>query len=298
MLTCEGAALLDLSHTLLPGAVLCPPEGDAGTGMVATNSVTPRSGNVSAGTSIFAMVVLERPLTRAHPELGVVTTPAGDPVAMVHCNNGASELAAWVSIFRRFANLAGAPVDANTAYSTLFLEALEGELDAGGILAYNQLAGEPIAGLSDGRPLVVRTNDSQFTLGNFMRAQLYGVFATLSIGMKALADEGVRLDRMFAHGGLFRAEHVAQRFLASALRAPVSTAETASEGGAWGIAVLASYVASGANESLADFLRIRVFRGTSFTVIEPSSEDMAGFASYLDRYRTGLAIEYTASHTI
>jgi len=297
-LTLEGAALLDPGQVLRPGVVLCPPEGDAGTGMVATNSVAPRAGSVSAGTSIFAMVVLERPLARVHPELDVVTTPTGDPVAMVHCNNGASELAAWVSIFRRFAELAGVPVEADTVYSTLFLEALEGESDAGGILAYNQLAGEPIAGLSDGRPLVVRTNDSQLTLGNFMRAQLYGVFATLSIGMEALEDEGVQLDRIFAHGGVFRTEQVAQRFLAAALRAPVSTAQTASEGGAWGIAVLASYLASGAREPLAEYLQLQVFAGTSFAEIEPRPEDLVGFVTYLDRYRAGLAIEAAASHTI
>ena len=297
-LTIEGAVLLDPSGCLMPGIVLCPPEGDAGTGMVATNSVAPRAGNVSAGTSIFAMVVLERPLTRVYSELDVVTTPAGDPVAMVHCNNGASELAAWVSIFRRFAVVAGSPVDADTAFSTLLLEALEGEPDAGGILAYNQLAGEPIAGLADGRPLVVRTNDSRFTLANLMRAQLYGVFATLSIGMAVLDDEGVRLDRMFAHGGVFRTQRVAQRFLAASLRVPVSVARTASEGGAWGIAVLASYAASGARESLADYLRTRVFWGTSFTVVEPDPDDVTGFAAYLDRYRAGLAIERAAASAI
>ncbi len=297
-LTATGAVLLDPSGTLLPGIVLCPPEGDAGTGMVATNSVTPRAGNVSAGTSIFAMVVLERPLTRVHSELDVVTTPAGDPVAMVHCNNGASELAEWVSVFRRFTIAAGSPVDADTAYSTLFREALEGESDAGGILAYNQLAGEPIAGLADGRPLVVRTNASRFTLANLMRAQLYGVFATLSIGMAALDDEGVQLDRMFAHGGVFRTEQVAQRFLAASLRVPVSVAETASEGGAWGIALLASYVTSGAGQSLGEYLQTRVFRSTSLTVVEPDPDDAAGFASYLERYRAGLVIERTAASTI
>lgn len=297
-LTAEGAALLDPSRTLLPGVALCPPEGDAGTGMVATNSVAPRAGNVSAGTSIFAMAVLERPLTRVYAEIDVVTTPTGDPVAMVHCNNGASEVAAWVSIFRRFADVTGAPLDADVAYSALFLEALEGESDAGGILAYNQLAGEPIVGLDEGRPLVVRTNDSRFTLGNLMRAQLYGMFATLSIGMAILDDEGVELDRMFAHGGVFRTERVAQRFLAASLRVPVSVAETASEGGAWGIAVLASFVASGARQSLSDYLRTRVFRSTSFRVVEPDPEDVIGFVAYLERYRAGLAIERTAATTI
>lgn len=302
-LTDEGAALLDPTGTLRPGVLLCPPEGDAGTGMVATNSVAPRAGNVSAGTSIFAMVVLERPLAKVHDELDVVTTPAGDPVAMVHCNNGASELAAWVSIFRRFAEAAGAPIATDVAYSALFTEALDGAPDAGGVLAYNQLAGEPIAGLSEGRPLVVRTNDSQFTLANLMRAQLYGVFATLSLGMSVLDDEGVELDQMFAHGGVFRTAGVAQRFLAAALGTPVSVAETASEGGPWGIAVLAAYsaskaTASGSEESLADFLSTRVFRDASFAVVEPDPADVSGFSSYLDRYRAGLAIERTAAQTI
>jgi sugar (pentulose or hexulose) kinase len=297
-LTAEGAALLDLTGALRPGIPLCPPEGDAGTGMVATNSVAPRAGNVSAGTSIFAMVVLERPLANMHEELDVVTTPAGDPVAMVHCNNGASELAAWVGIFLQFAKAAGTQLSQDDAYSALFLEALEGEPDGGGLLAYNQLAGEPIAGLTDGRPLIVRTNDSNFTLANLMRAQLYGVFATLSIGMGVLDDEGVELDRMFAHGGMFRTAHVAQRFLSAALRAPVSIAETASEGGAWGIALLASYAASGANEPLVEYLHSHVFSGNSFTVVEPHPNDVEGFATYLLRYRAGLEIERTAAHCI
>lgn len=302
-LTDAGAALLDPTGTLTPGILLCPPEGDAGTGMVATNSVAPRAGNVSAGTSIFAMVVLERALAEVHDELDVVTTPAGDPVAMVHCNNGASELAAWVAIFRRFAEAAGTPVAADAAYAALFLEALDGAPDAGGILAYNQLAGEPIVGLADGRPMIVRTNDSQFSLANLMRAQLYGVFATLSIGMAVLETEGVELDQMFAHGGVFRTAGVAQRFLAASLRTPVSVAETASEGGPWGIAVLAAYAAAGTDTgatalSLADYLHSSVFRGASFTVVEPHPDDVAGFATYIDRYRAGLAIERTAAHTI
>ena len=297
-LTPEGALLLDPTGGLRPGILLCPPEGDAGTGMVATNSVAPRAGNVSAGTSIFAMVVLERPLTKVHEELDVVTTPAGDLVAMVHCNNGASELAAWVGIFRQFAEAIGTSVSPDIAYSALFLEALDGDPDGGGLLAYNQLAGEPIAELADGRPLIVRTNDSNFTLANLMRAQLYGVFATLSLGMGVLGDEGVELDRMFAHGGIFRTAHVAQRFLAAALRAPVSIAETASEGGAWGIALLASYAAYGGTESLAEYLHSHVFTGTSFTVVEPHPDDVDGFATYLIRYRAGLAIERTAAELI
>jgi sugar (pentulose or hexulose) kinase len=237
-----------------------------------------------------------------HDELDVVTTPAGDPVAMVHCNNGASELAAWVGIFRQFSDAAGLGLDADAAYAALFSAALTGEADAGGILAYNQLAGEPIVGLTEGRPLVVRGNDSRFTLGNLMRSQIYGVFAVLSLGMGVLDEENVRLDRMFAHGGIFRTAGVAQRFLAAALRAPVSVGETASEGGAWGIAVLASYAASressGEAKDLAEYLHERVFRGASFTVVEPYPDDIAGFASYLDRYRAGLAVERAAADSL
>lgn len=299
-LTVEGAALLDPTGTLQPGARFCPPEGDAGTGMVATCSVAPRTGNVSAGTSIFAMVVLERPLKRVHHELDLVTTPAGDPVAMVHCNNGASELAAWAGLFSRFATAAGAvsadgaPIDSDAVFSTLFQEALTGEADAGGLLAYNHLAGEPIAGLSEGRPLFLRTPDSRFTLANFMRAQLYGVFGTLSLGMNVLADEGVELDQMFAHGGLFRTAGVAQKFLAGALATPVAVAESASEGGAWGIAVLASYASAGSGLDLATYLSQRVFGDAAFETTDPDAADVAGFAAYLVNYRTGLAAQQAA----
>ncbi len=291
-LTAEGAALLDASGALQPGAVVAPPEGDAGTGMVATNAVAPRTGNVSAGTSIFAMVVLEKPLQHAHHELDVVTTPAGHAVAMVHCNNGASELAAWVGLFQRFAEAAGLPVDADAAYATLFAEALTGEADGGGLLAYNYLAGEPIAGLDAGRPLFVRTPDSRFTLANVVRTQLYGVFGTLTLGMQVLATEGVALDRMYAHGGMFRTEGVAQRFLAAALNAPVGVAASASEGGAWGMALLAAYV--GSELPLDEFLETRVFAAGSASVVDPDPVDVAGYATYLERYRAGLAIETTA----
>jgi sugar (pentulose or hexulose) kinase len=293
-LTAEGAALLDPTGAIQPGAVLCPPEGDAGTGMVATNSVAPRTGNVSAGTSIFAMVVLERPLTSVHHELDLVTTPAGDPVAMVHCNNGASELAAWAALFGRFSAAAGTPIDSDTVFDVLLREALEGEADAGGVLAYNHLAGEPIAGLDEGRPLVVRTPESSFSLANFMRAQVYGVFGTLSLGMRVLAAEGVELDQMFAHGGMFRTAGVTQRFLAGALDAPVSVAETASEGGAWGIAVLAAFVAADSGLGLDEYLHERVFGGAKFETAEPIAEDVAGFAAYLDNYSAGLAVERVA----
>ncbi|GMA95990.1 hypothetical protein GCM10025881_28140 [Pseudolysinimonas kribbensis] len=265
--------------------------------MVATNAIAPRTGNVSAGTSIFAMVVLERPLREVHHELDVVTTPVGDPVAMVHCNNGASELAGWVGLFTRFAAAAGSPLEADAVYETLFREALEGEPDAGGLLAYNHLAGEPIAGLDEGRPLFVRTPESRLTLANVFRAQLYGVFGTLALGMRVLDDEGVGLDRMYAHGGMFRTAGVAQRFLAGALGAPVSVAETASEGGAWGMAVLAAFraaVRAGSTADLASYLTDRVFAGPAPVTAEPDPADVAGFSAYLDRYRAGLAVERAA----
>jgi len=297
-LTAEGAAMFDPSGSLPAGIAFCPPEGDAGTGMVATNAVAPRTGNVSAGTSIFAMVVLERPLERLHQELDLVTTPAGDPVAMVHCNNGASELAAWAAMFGRFAAVTSAPVDSDATFDALFREALDGEADAGGLLAYNHLAGEPIAGLAEGRPLFVRTPDSRLTLANFMRAQLYGVFGTLSLGMRVLKDEGVPLDLMFAHGGMFRTAGVAQRFLAGALGAPVAVGETASEGGAWGMAVLASYLAHAQESGLSGYLDDRVFADASIQVVEPDAEDAAGFAAYLDRYRAGLVVERAAAEVL
>ncbi|MDM4762495.1 FGGY-family carbohydrate kinase [Galbitalea sp. SE-J8] len=296
-LSAAGAALLDPTGRLRPGVPCAPPEGDAGTGMVATSSVAPRTGNVSAGTSIFAMVVLERPLSSVHRELDLVATPAGDPVAMVHCNNGASELAAWAGLFSRFSVASGAGLSPDAVYETLFREALAGEADAGGLLAYNHLAGEPIAGLEEGRPLVLRTPDSRLTLANFVRAELYGVFGTLAIGMRVLANEGVRLDRMFAHGGMFRTAGVAQRFLAAALDAPVSVAGTASEGGAWGMAVLAAYrraVAGGAGGGLAAYLGEAVFGGAEAASVDPVPADVAGFAAYLDRYAAGLAVESAA----
>jgi len=294
VLTVEGAALLDPTGALRPGIPLCPPEGDAGTGMVATHAVAPRTGNVSAGTSIFAMVVLERPLAHAHGELDLVTTPAGDPVAMVHCNNGASELAAWAGLFGRFAAASGAPLETDAVFDVLLREALDGEADAGGLLAYNHLAGEPIVGLDEGRPLFVRTPDSRLTLANVMRAQLYGVFGTLSIGMHVLAEEGVEIERMFAHGGMFRTAGVAQRFLAGALAAPVAVGASAAEGGAWGIAVLASYLSYAADTDLSGYLGDHVFRDVEAVVAQPDPADVAGFAAYLDRYRAGLVVEAAA----
>ncbi|WP_285250996.1 FGGY-family carbohydrate kinase [Pseudarthrobacter sp. fls2-241-R2A-168] len=296
-LTDAGAALLDPSGALQPGAVFCPPEGDAGTGMVATCSIAPRTGNVSVGTSIFAMVVLERPLAQVRHELDLVTTPAGAPVAMVHCNNGASELAAWVQVFAQFARKSDCTIDQDTVFTALLEEALEGDPDAGGLIAYNYVAGEPLAGVRDGRPLLVRAPDSTFTLANLVRSQVYGVFATLVLGMRVLADEGVAVDRMFAHGGMFRTAGIAQRFLAGALNAPVSVAESASEGGAWGIAVLAAF-ATHPSGDLNEFLRNSVFGGAAFETTNPDPADVTGFSTYLDRYAVGLAVQRAAVDSI
>ncbi|WP_105567021.1 xylulokinase [Microbacterium halophytorum] len=297
-LTSEGAALLDPTGGLRPGAALCPPEGDAGTGMVATNSVAPRTGNVSAGTSIFAMVVLERPLASAHHELDLVTTPAGDAVAMVHCNNGASELGAWAGLFQRFSAAAGTELTSDRVFEALLGEALVGEPDAGGLVAYNHLAGEPVAGLTDGRPVVVRTQDSELSLANFMRAQIYGVFGTLALGMQVLEGEGVAIDRMYAHGGMFRTAGVAQRFLAGAIGAPVEVGDLASEGGAWGIAVLASYLGKAGEKSLAAYLADDVFASAETVVAHPEPADVAGFSAYLDRYRAGLGVVAAAAQSL
>lgn len=303
-LTAQGSVLLDPSGHLRPGIPFCPPEGDAGTGMVATNSVAPRTGNVSAGTSIFAMVVLETPLTGLHREVDLVTTPVGDAVAMVHCNNGASELAGWAGIFRAFTAAAGAPLDGDTVFALLLQAALAGDADGGGLIAYNHLAGEPIVGLLEGRPLLVRTPESSFTLANFARAQLYGVFGTLALGMSVLADEGVAIDRLFAHGGLFSGAVAPQRFLAAALDTPVSVGTTAAQGGAWGIAVLAAYqravhLAEGSSPpALHTYLDATVFARIGIRTVEPSVNDVEGFAQYLRRYRAGLAIEAAATSVL
>ncbi|MFD2092671.1 xylulokinase [Blastococcus deserti] len=295
-LTGAGAALLDPTGRLRPGAPLCPPEGDAGTGMVATNSVAPRTGNVSAGTSIFAMVVLEQELGRVHRELDLVTTPAGDPVAMVHCNNGASELDAWVGLFAEFARGLGADVDPSTVFETLFAAALGGASDCGGMLAYNYVSGEPITGLEEGRPLFLRAPDSRLDLGTFMRTHLFASLATLRIGMDVLQKtEGVRLDRMFAHGGLFKTSGVGQRFLAAAIDTPVSVGDVAGEGGAWGIAVLAAFVTGRSREqSLADYLETTVFPGASVQTAEPDPVDVAGFDAFMQRYVAALPVERAA----
>jgi sugar (pentulose or hexulose) kinase len=296
-LTEAGAKLLDPSGSLKAGVLFCPPEGDAGSGMVATNAVAPTTGNVSAGTSIFAMVVMDRELTKVHHELDIVTTPVGDPVAMVHCNNGASELAAWVGMFSRFAKVSGNPLSSDEVYELLFEEALSGQKDAGGLLAYNYLAGEPIAGLSEGRPLFIRKPDSEFSLANAILAQLYGVFGTLSLGMAVLAKENVQISKMSAHGGIFRTKGVAQRILSAAISAPVSVSESASEGGPWGMALLAAFSRSSAT-SLSEFLNTRVFGEQEVVTILADPEEVAGFERYLTDYRMGLPVMAQAIKSI
>ncbi len=296
-LTDAGAARLDPSATLQAGAPMCPPEGDAGTGMVATNSVAPRTGNVSAGTSIFAMVVLDAELSHVHRELDLVTTPAGDLVAMVHCNNGASELNAWAGLFVEATRRLGLEVDGAAVFEALVRSALDGEPDAGGLTAFNYLSGEPITDLEEGRPLFVRTPDSRFTLPNFMRSHLYASLATLRIGMDVLQKvEGVRLERMFAHGGLFTTPGVAQRFLAAAIDTPVSVGAIATEGGAWGIAVLAAFLAQRKpDQTLADFLDREVFAQTTLETIDPYPGERHGFNAYIERYTALLPVERAAT---
>lgn len=293
-LTPEGAAWLDPTGSLSPGAPLCPPEGDAGTGMVATNAVAPRTGNVSVGTSIFAMVVLEHPLSTPHEELDVVTTPSGDAVAMVHCNNGASEIASWARVFGRFAEASGSPMPTDDVFRVLLDEAEQADPDAGGLLSFNYLAGEPVTHVEDGRPLLLRTPDARFTLGNLVRSEVHGAFATLAIGMDVLHGEQVQVDRMTAHGGLFRTPGAPQRLLAAALRVPIALEETAGEGGAWGIAVLAAYLEH-TDQQLADYLSDTVFGGDAVHVAEPGPRDVEGFQTYLGRYRAALPVQAVAA---
>ncbi|AQP52560.1 ATPase [Tessaracoccus flavescens] len=293
-LTEEGARLLDPSGTLQAGAPLAPAEGDAGTGMVATNSVARRTANVSAGTSIFAMVVLEGPLKRLHEEIDLVTTPAGDLVAMAHCNNGTIDLSAWVNLFGEVGKALCAQFDTKQLFETLYRSALEAAPDGGGMLAYNYLAGEHVTGLEAGRPLFVRTPSSEFTLANFMRTNLFASLGALRVGMDVLLrDEGVQLDSMFAHGGLFKTKGVAQGFLAAAMNTPVSVGEVAGEGGAWGMALLAGFLqADGA--SLTDWLATEVFADAEIETAEPVKADVDGFDQFMERYRNGLVIEKTA----
>ena len=299
-LTAEGAKLLDPSGTLQAGIPLCPPEGDAGTGMVATNAVASRTGNVSAGTSVFAMIVLEKALSKLYPEIDMVTTPSGKPVAMVHANNCSSDIDAWVGLFGEFLESMGVDVDKNKLYETLYKQALAGDADAGGLLSYNYFSGEPITHLEEGRPLFVRMPDSNFTLANFMRTHLFSALAALNIGMDILFEkEKVEIDKVLGHGGFFKTEGVGQAIMAAALNVPVSVMETAGEGGAWGIALLAAYMAQKEDgETLDTYLDEKVFAGEKGSTIAPSQEDLEGFAAFMARYKAGLDIEKTAVETL
>lgn len=295
-LTPEGAKLLDVSGKLQAGIPCCPPEGDAGTGMTATNSVAKRTGNVSAGTSVFAMVVLEKELTKVYPELDLVTTPTGNLVAMVHCNNCTSDLNAWVALFKEFSESFGIKADMNELYGTLYRKALEGDADCGGLLAYNYFSGESITGMEEGRPLFVRMPDARFNLANFMRVHLFTALGALKVGLDILLQqEGVQVDSILGHGGLFKTKGVGQKIMAAAMNAPVSVMETAGEGGAWGIAILASYMLQkGEGETLDDYLNEKVFAGQTGTKMEPDAGDVEGFQNFIKYYKEGLPIERAA----
>ncbi len=296
VLTEEGAKLLDVSGKLKGGIPLCAPEGDAGTGMVATNSVAKRTGNVSAGTSVFAMVVLEHELSKVYPEIDLVTTPDGSLVGMAHANNCTSDLNAWVGIFKEFAEAFGIEVDMNKLFGTLYNKALEGDADCGGLLSYGYLSGENITDVSEGRPLFVRRPESNFNLANFMRSHLFTALGALKIGMDILLkEEGVEIDSLLGHGGLFKTKGVGQSILAAAVNAPVSVMETAGEGGPWGMALLASYMLRREeNESLQDYLANKVFAGSEGTSMDPDPKDVAGFEEFIERYKKGIAVEQAA----
>lgn len=299
-LTEEGAKLLDESGQLQAGIPLCPPEGDAGTGMVATNSVAKRTGNISAGTSVFAMVVMEKELSKPYEEIDIVTTPTGNDVAMVHCNNCTSDLNAWVKLFGECLSTFGVEVDRNTLYGTLYTKALEGKKDCGGLLAYNYFSGEHITGFEEGKPLFVRTPESVFDLANFMRVHLYTSLGALKVGLDILTkEEGVTLDQVVGHGGLYKTKGVGQAFTAAAMNTPVAVLETAGEGGAWGIALLASYMYEKVTLqeeriTLDEFLNTKVFVGQEGSIMEPDPEDVKGFEVFIERYKNGLQIERAA----
>ena len=292
-LTETGAALLD---NLLPvGIPFAPAEGDAGTGMTATNAVAPRTGNVSAGTSIFSMVVLERPLEKVYEEIDLVTTPTGAPVAMVHCNNCTNDTNAWVSVLRETAGLFGAHPSASELYTKLYEKSLEGDPDCGGVMVCNYLAGEGVTHMDTGRPLVVRSPEAKFTLANFFRSQLYSTMATLKIGMDILAAEHVVIDSLTGHGGLFKTPVVGQSYMAAACNAPVICMETAGEGGPYGMALLASYLLNKeSGESLEDYLSHKVFTGVSGSAVQPDPVCVDGFNTYIRRYKALLEVEKTA----
>lgn len=294
-LTERGARLLDTTGKLRPGIPLCPPEGDAGTGMAATNSVAKRTGNVSAGTSVFLMAVLEGALTKVYPEIDMVTTPVGDPVAMVHCNNCTNEINAWASIFQEAGKLMGAEFKTGKLLDALFDCAMDEDNDCGGLVGYNYLSGEPVTGFERGCPLFVRSADSRFTLSNFMRTQLYSSVATLKIGMDILAEENVHLDTLMGHGGFFKAPKVGQRVMAAAINVPVSVMKTAGEGGPWGMALLASYMVNRAeDETLEQYLAKNIFSQAPCERIEPEEDIIKGFKRFMEKYKAALAVERAA----
>ena len=298
-LSAEGAALLDPTGELESGIPLAPPEGDAGTGMAATNAVAERTGNVSAGTSVFAMIVLEKALSRVYPEIDMVTTPTGRPVAMVHCNNCTNEINAWAEVFRGFLTALGKKPDMNEVFTAMFSTAAEGEKDAGGLVLFNYLSGEPITGMDEGRPMLARSPEARLSFANFMRAQLYSALATLKIGLDILAAENVAVDRLLGHGGFFKTPEVGQRILAAAANSPVSVMTTAGEGGPWGMALLAAYRANRAEgQSLEAYLDERVFAGQKVSTLEPEKADVDGFNAFLARYKAALPVEKAAVNNI
>lgn len=295
VLTAEGAKLLDPTGTLESGIPLAPPEGDAGTGMAATNAVAERTGNVSAGTSVFAMIVLENPLSKVYPEIDMVTTPTGKPVAMVHCNNCTNEINAWAKVFQEFLEAMGLPVDKNALFTAIFRSALDGEKDGGGLLLYNYLSGEPVTGLEEGRPLLARSPDGRLTFANFMRTQLFSALGALKLGLDILTGEQVKVDRLLGHGGFFKTPEAGQRIMAAAAGAPVSVMETAGEGGPWGMALLAAYRARRRDgETLEDYLANQVFVGQRAATVQPDPEDQAGFTAFMERYVRALPVERCA----
>ena len=296
VLTDEGAKLLDSTGALQSGIPLCPPEGDAGTGMVATNSVAERTGNISAGTSVFAMIVLEKELSRVYPEIDMVTTPSGRPVAMAHCNNCTSDLDAWIKLFSELVGLVGAKIGKPALYDALYHKALEADADGGGLLSYNYFSGEHVTGFEQGRPIFVRKPENSFTLSNFMRTLLFSTMASLKLGMNILTEkEKVRLDCLLGHGGLFKTKGVGQQLMAAALNVPVAVMESAGEGGAWGIALLAAFMKQKqGGDTLESYLSTRVFAGNSGERVEPKASDVQGFKEFIDRYTEGFAIERAA----
>lgn len=294
-LTEEGARLLDPTGTLQPGIPFCPPEGDAGTGMTATNSVAPRTGNVSAGTSVFAQVVLEKPLSRVYTEIDPLMTPTGVDVGVVHGNNCTGDINAWAGLFRQFASACGVELDTNQLYTILFCAALEGAPDGGGLLSYNFESGETLVGLTEGRPMFIRQPGQELKLGDFMRTHLMTALAALKVGMDILRDEGVQVDAIYGHGGYFKTPEVGQRLLAAAINAPVTVLETAGEGGAWGMALLAGYLIwRGEGENLEHYLDQRVFADMAGVTVAPDPGEVAGFEQYAQRFAAGMPAERAA----